>query len=79
MDKDEMVLWVFSYGSLVWNPGFNFDERIVGYNKDYRRAFNIACINHRGTLHPARTCTLEAKKGAICLSRGYGQMRRIHD
>jgi cation transport regulator ChaC len=62
-----MVLWVFGYGSLVWNPGFEFDERILGFIKDYRRVFDLACIDHRGTPeYPARTLTLEAKKGAIC-------------
>ncbi|KAJ6836004.1 gamma-glutamylcyclotransferase 2-2-like [Iris pallida] len=62
-----MVLWVFGYGSLVWNPGFDFDEKILGFIKDYRRVFDLACIDHRGTPeHPARTCTLEAKEGAVC-------------
>lgn len=36
-----MVLWVFGYGSLVWNPGFDFDEKIIGYIKDYRRVFDL--------------------------------------
>ncbi|KAF1865487.1 hypothetical protein Lal_00004863 [Lupinus albus] len=63
-----MVFWVFGYGSLVWNPGFDYDEKIIGFIKDYRRVFDLACIDHRGTPeHPARTCTLEEKKGAICL------------
>ncbi|OAY76864.1 putative glutathione-specific gamma-glutamylcyclotransferase 2 [Ananas comosus] len=67
-----MVLWVFGYGSLVWNPGFDFDEKIIGFIKDYRRSFDLACIDHRGTPeHPARTCTLEAKKGAICWGAAY--------
>lgn len=62
-----MVLWVFGYGSLVWNPGFNFDEKIIGYIKDYKRVFDLACIDHRGTPeHPARTCTLEAMEGEVC-------------
>jgi cation transport regulator ChaC len=34
-----MVLWVFGYGSLIWRPGFNYDERVIGYVKDYRRVF----------------------------------------
>ncbi|THU60515.1 hypothetical protein C4D60_Mb07t13600 [Musa balbisiana] len=67
-----MVLWVFAYGSLVWNPGFDFDKRIVGFIKDYERVFNLACIDHRGTpANPARTCTLEAKKGAVCWGSAY--------
>lgn len=62
-----MVLWVFGYGSLVWNPGFKYDEKIIGYIKDYARVFDLACIDHRGTPeHPARTCTLEHAVGAIC-------------
>ena len=36
-----MVLWVFGYGSLVWNPGFDFDEKIIGFIKDYRRVFDL--------------------------------------
>ncbi|GAB2286423.1 Gamma-glutamylcyclotransferase 2-1 [Dionaea muscipula] len=62
-----MVFWVFGYGSLVWNPGFQFDDKLIGYIKDYRRVFDLACIDHRGTPeHPARTCTLEYDAGAIC-------------
>ncbi|KAJ8500829.1 hypothetical protein OPV22_011381 [Ensete ventricosum] len=67
-----MVLWVFGYGSLIWNPGFEFDEKMIGFIKDYRRVFDLACIDHRGTPEsPARTCTLEAKKGAICWGAAY--------
>ncbi|KAL0903345.1 hypothetical protein M5K25_027718 [Dendrobium thyrsiflorum] len=67
-----MVLWVFGYGSLVWNPGFNFDEKVIGFIKDYKRVFDLACIDHRGTPeHPARTCTLEYKEGAVCWGVAY--------
>ncbi|CAK9146879.1 unnamed protein product [Ilex paraguariensis] len=67
-----MVFWVFGYGSLVWNPGFEYDEKIVGFIKGYKRVFNLACIDHRGTPeHPARTCTLEPNDGAICWGAAY--------
>ncbi|VVA14905.1 PREDICTED: gamma-glutamylcyclotransferase [Prunus dulcis] len=67
-----MVFWVFGYGSLVWNPGFEYDEKVIGYIKDYRRVFDVACIDHRGTPeHPARTCSLEYQKGAICWGAAY--------
>ncbi|CAJ1973829.1 unnamed protein product [Sphenostylis stenocarpa] len=67
-----MVFWVFGYGSLVWNPGFDYDEKIIGFIKDYRRVFDLACIDHRGTPeNPARTCTLEEKEGSICWGAAY--------
>lgn len=69
-----MVLWVFGYGSILSNPGFEAeaDEQYVGYIKGYQRVFNLGCIEHRGTPQfPARTCTLEAQEGAICWGRLY--------
>ncbi|PIN05034.1 putative cation transporter [Handroanthus impetiginosus] len=67
-----MVFWVFGYGSLVWNPGFEYDEKVIGFIKDYRRVFDLACIDHIGTPeHPARTCTLEQNEGAICWGAAY--------
>ncbi|KAJ4799127.1 Gamma-glutamylcyclotransferase [Rhynchospora pubera] len=78
-----MELWVFAYGSLVWNPGFDFDERIIGCIKDYRRVFDLACFDHRGTPDkPARTCTLEAKEGAVCWGAAYcvrGDAERLEE
>ncbi|KAH6790950.1 ChaC-like family protein [Perilla frutescens var. frutescens] len=67
-----MVFWVFGYGSLVWNPGFEYDEKVIGFVKDYRRVFDLACIDHRGTPdHPARTCTLENNEGSVCWGAVY--------
>ncbi|CAH9101630.1 unnamed protein product [Cuscuta epithymum] len=67
-----MGFWIFGYGSLVWNPGFEYDEKKIGYIRDYRRVFDLACIDHRGTpQNPARTCTLEKSEGAICWGAAY--------
>ncbi|CAD6260723.1 unnamed protein product [Miscanthus lutarioriparius] len=38
-------IWVFGYGSLMWNPGFAYDARLVGFVTDYRRVF------YQGNLH----------------------------
>lgn len=35
-----MVLWVFGYGSLLWKAGFEYDEKMIGYIKGYRRVFH---------------------------------------
>ncbi|KAJ6914659.1 hypothetical protein NC651_016823 [Populus alba x Populus x berolinensis] len=64
------------YGSLVWNPGFEYDAKVIGFIKDYRRLLltdlmfcTPACTDHRGTPEsPARTCTLEDVEGPVCVS-----------
>lgn len=67
-----MVFWVFGYGSLIWNPGFEYDEKVIGFIKDYKRCFDVACFDHRGTPeNPARTCSLEQSEGAICWGAAY--------
>ncbi|HEU0159565.1 MAG TPA: gamma-glutamylcyclotransferase [Hyphomicrobiaceae bacterium] len=41
--------WIFAYGSLMWRPGFPYEEarhaRLIGY----RRCFCIYSMHHRGT------------------------------
>lgn len=39
-----MVFWIFGYGSLVWNPGFEYDEKLIGYIKDYKRVFDLGTL-----------------------------------
>ena len=34
-------MWVFGYGSLVWNPGFHYDEKVLGFIKGYKRVFDL--------------------------------------
>src|SRR3954447_19008655 len=42
-------LWVFGYGSLMWNPGFPYAERVAATLAGRRRAFCIYSVHHRGT------------------------------
>lgn len=42
-------LWVFGYGSLIWNPEFPVAERRIATATGYRRAFCMLSIHHRGT------------------------------
>lgn len=67
-----MVLWVFGYGSLIWKPNFSYEECVVGYVKNYRRAFHQACIDFRGTPDsPGRSLTLEEQEGAVTWGVAY--------
>lgn len=54
--RDEMIaaspgptVWVFGYGSLVWNPAFEYDERRVGTLHGYHRRFCFWSTAGRGT------------------------------
>ncbi len=41
-------LWVFGYGSLIWNPGFTPSERRVVTLSGYRRALCVWAVHYRG-------------------------------
>ncbi|MBX9455271.1 MAG: gamma-glutamylcyclotransferase [Rhizobium sp.] len=46
-DMDEF--WVFGYGSLMWNPGFDYDRREIVTLSGFHRALCIRSWVHRGT------------------------------
>ncbi len=62
-----MTLWVFGYGSLLWNPGFPVAERLRATLPDYARSFCMSSIHHRGTPEkPGLVLALDHHPGAVC-------------
>jgi cation transport protein ChaC len=46
---DADTIWVFGYGSLIWNPAFDYDERRIGVLHGYHRQFCFWSTIGRGT------------------------------
>ncbi|WP_027486898.1 gamma-glutamylcyclotransferase [Allorhizobium undicola] len=46
---DMNEFWVFGYGSLMWNPGFPFQEKISARAHGYRRSLCVRSWHHRGS------------------------------
>ena len=64
--------WVFGYGSLVWHPGFAFDDKRVAVLHGWRRAFCMASIMYRGTPEaPGLVLALDRDAGGHCLGVAY--------
>ncbi len=42
-------VWLFAYGSLVWNPVLEFDERLVATAHGWHRSFCLSSRVNRGT------------------------------
>lgn len=64
---DLTQLWVFGYGSLMWNPGFAHAERQVAELPGFRRSFCMRSVEHRGTPEaPGLVLALEEHAGTSC-------------
>lgn len=60
-------LWVFGYGSLIWDPGFPVAERRIARLDGWQRSFCMRSIHHRGTVqNPGLVLALDRAKGASC-------------
>lgn len=60
-------MWVFGYGSLLWNPGFEVAESVVGRLDGYARSFCMRSIHHRGTdENPGLVLALDELPGTGC-------------
>jgi glutathione-specific gamma-glutamylcyclotransferase len=60
-------LWVFGYGSLIWNPEFAVAERQVARLHGWHRSFCMRSIHHRGSVaSPGLVLALDRQDGALC-------------
>lgn len=63
-------LWVFGYGSLMWNPGFAHVRQAPARVFGHHRAFAMASVRHRGT--PERPgLVLTLCPGGSCSGRAF--------
>ncbi len=69
MDEEPVTatLWVFGYGSLIWDPGFPVAERRIARVQGWHRSFCMRSIHHRGTPEvPGLVLALDRAEGAAC-------------
>ncbi len=65
-------LWVFGYGSLIWNPGFEFAQKHLAELRGFRRDFCMWSVHYRGTaLSPGLVLALDAAAGESCHGVAY--------
>ena len=62
-----MTMWVFGYGSLLWNPGFPVARSERATLHGYSRSFCMRSIHHRGTEEkPGLVLALDEYRDADC-------------
>ncbi|MFD2173613.1 gamma-glutamylcyclotransferase [Rhodobacter lacus] len=61
------ALWIFGYGSLIWDPGFAPAEAVRARLDGWARSFCMRSIHFRGTAEaPGLVLALDAAPGARC-------------
>ncbi len=62
--------WVFAYGSLIWNPGFEFSEAALARVNGYHRFFCIQSMSYRGTPEQPGV-VLGLDRGGSCIGMAF--------
>ncbi len=71
-------LWVFGYGSLMWDPGFPVQQQAATRLWGYHRAFCVWSHRYRGTPE-APGLVLGLKHGGSCLGIAFRVAKRHHE
>ncbi|MEM7074872.1 MAG: gamma-glutamylcyclotransferase [Pseudomonadota bacterium] len=75
-----MTMWVFGYGSLVWNPGFDPAERVLARLTGYHRSFCMRSVHHRGTAErPGLVLALDTAQAHVCQGVAFSVAAREED
>ncbi|MEM9270832.1 MAG: gamma-glutamylcyclotransferase [Pseudomonadota bacterium] len=68
----DQALWVFAYGSLLWNPGIPVATQQRATLHGYRRAFCMDSVHYRGTEEaPGLVLALDHAPGRSCEGVAY--------
>ncbi len=70
LDLPRGDLWVFTYGSLMWNPGFHPKATASALLRGYHRAFCVYSSRYRGTIS-APGLVLGLDRGGACRGTAY--------
>ena len=64
------AVWLFAYGSLIWNPALHFEERRLARIHGWHRAFCLSTIAGRGTPQ-APGLVLGLDRGGACTGAAF--------
>lgn len=65
-------LWVFGYGSLLWNPGFAYTRTEVARLAGWHRSFCMTSVHYRGTeAAPGLVLALDCAPSGYCDGLAY--------
>lgn len=70
LDLPRGDLWIFTYGSLMWDPGFRFIDAAPALLRGYHRTFCIYSNRYRGTA-AAPGLVLGLDPGGACKGTAY--------